>query len=66
MFIAANDRAGAPTLSAAFTAVGAFAFANTTSLDSALLVTLPPGAYTAQVNGVNNTTAVALVEVHEK
>jgi hypothetical protein len=24
-----------------------------------------PGSYTAQVNGVNNTTGVALVEIYE-
>lgn len=33
--------------------------------DAAMIVTLPPGAYTAQVNGNNNTTGVALVEVYE-
>jgi len=36
-----------------------------TSLDAVLLVTLPPGIYTAQVSGVNGTTGVALVEVYE-
>jgi hypothetical protein len=35
------------------------------SLDSALLLTLPPNAYTAQVSGVNGTSGVALVEVYE-
>jgi hypothetical protein len=33
--------------------------------ESALLVTLPPGAYTAIVSGKNNTTGVAIVEVFE-
>ncbi|PTY06220.1 hypothetical protein DB347_12290 [Opitutaceae bacterium EW11] len=32
--------------------------------DAVLLVTLQPGAYTAQVSGVNDTTGVALVEVN--
>jgi uncharacterized delta-60 repeat protein len=32
--------------------------------ESALLQTLPPGAYTAIVAGVNNTTGVALVEIY--
>ena len=44
--------------------VGAFAF-GATSVDSALLVNLAPGAYTAQVAGVGGTTGVALLEVYE-
>jgi len=40
-------------------------FAPGSPLESALLVTLPPGAYTAIVSGVNNTTGVAIVEVFE-
>jgi len=44
--------------------VGAFAFA-AGSADAALIVHLSPGAYTAQVSGVGNTTGVALVEVYE-
>ena len=35
------------------------------SKDSALLVTLPPGAYTAQVSDVNGATGVALVELYQ-
>jgi hypothetical protein len=46
----------------ACTKVSAFSV-SPTSKDSALLVTLVPGAYTAQVSGVNNTTGVALVEI---
>jgi YVTN family beta-propeller protein len=42
--------------------VGAFALANN---DSAVLVTLPPGNYTAQVTGANNATGIALIEVYE-
>jgi Zn-dependent metalloprotease len=34
-------------------------------LDSALLVSLPPGTYTAIVSGVNGGTGVALLEVYE-
>ncbi len=45
--------------------VGAFNWANPSSRDSALLVTLPPGAYTAQVSGASNDTGVALVELYE-
>jgi hypothetical protein len=59
-----NDWAGTAELTAAFANVGAFALP-ATSKDAALLVTLAPGNYTAQVAGVNGTTGVALVEVYE-
>jgi hypothetical protein len=63
--IATNDNwGGGPTLSAAFTQVGAFALpAN--SRDAAVVTTLSPGSYTVQVNGVGGTTGLALVEVYE-
>lgn len=60
-----NDWGGGAELTAAFTRVGAFALPSASSKDAALLVTLSPGNYTAQVSGVNNTTGVALVEVYE-
>jgi hypothetical protein len=47
-----------------FGSVGAFALA-TQSRDAALVATLPPGSYTAQVSGAGGTTGVALVEVYE-
>lgn len=43
---------------------GAFAFAHG-SKDSALLVTLQPGGYTANIESVSNTTGVALIEAYE-
>lgn len=46
------------------TRLAAFPFA-AGSRDAALLVTLPPGNYTAVVSGVNNTTGVALVEAYD-
>ena len=49
-------------LAAATTAVGAFAISGN---DSALVATLSPGAYTAQVSGVNNTVGVGLLEVYD-
>jgi hypothetical protein len=51
----------------AFTAasVGAFSWGASATPDSALLVTLPPGAYTAQVSGASGDTGVALIEVYE-
>jgi hypothetical protein len=36
----------------------------TDDLESAIVATLPPAAYTAIVRGVNGTTGVALVEVY--
>ena len=39
--------------------------APTNDLESAILVTLPPGPYTAILRGNNNTTGVALVEVYD-
>ena len=63
--IEANDNwGGGAALAAAFARVGAFALP-VGSRDAALLATLPPGAYTAQVSGVGGTTGVALVEVYE-
>ncbi len=44
--------------------VGAFPLPEN-SRDSALLVTLPAGAYTIQVAGANGTTGLALVEIYE-
>ena len=47
-----------------FTKVGAFQL-ETTEWDSALLITLPPGVYSAQVSGRNGETGVVLLEVYE-
>ena len=44
--------------------VGAFAL-DPNSKDAAMVVTLSPGAYTAQVSGVNNGTGIALLEVYD-
>ena len=49
---------------AAETSVGAFELTYGND-DTALLVTLPPGTYTAQVAGQDGTTGVALTEVYE-
>jgi len=55
---------GTAALQAAFDAVSAFALP-TTSADAAVLVTLPPGAYTAEVSGANGSTGVALLEMYD-
>jgi septal ring-binding cell division protein DamX len=44
--------------------VGAFALTSG-SADCALIASLPAGAYTVQVSGLNSTTGVALAEVYE-
>ena len=54
---------GGANLVQAFASVGAFSLA-TNSADAAILVTLPPGAYTAEVSGVNGATGVGLAEVY--
>ena len=51
-------------LAATFQSVGAFPL-ETGSRDAALLTTLPPGSYTAQVSGVAGGTGEALVEIYE-
>ena len=51
-------------LEATFAKVGAFAF-QPNSKDACLMLTLPPGGYTAKVGGEGGVTGVALVEVYE-
>lgn len=61
-----NDNwGGSVALSAVGSRVGAFGLTNVNSKDSMLLVTLPPGGYTAQISGVADTTGIALIEVYE-
>jgi hypothetical protein len=66
--IASNDNWGdngqTSTLQAVFNSAGAFPFV-TGSKDAALVVRLPPGAYTVVVSGVNGGTGVVLVEVYD-
>jgi hypothetical protein len=51
-------------ISAASQSVGAFPFLED-SVDSAAVVSLPPGRYTMRVYGADGTTGVALAEVYE-
>jgi outer membrane protein assembly factor BamB/subtilisin family serine protease len=51
-------------LQTAMASVGAFDLP-TGSKDAAILITLDPGAYTAVISGVGDTTGVALAEVYE-
>ena len=61
--VATNDN-WSPSLQPSFDLTGAFAIDNL-SLDAALVVTLPPGAYTAQVSGADGGTGQAIVEIYE-
>jgi hypothetical protein len=55
---------GDPLLMSAATSVGAFSWGASGTPDSAVLVTLPPGDYTAEVSGSSGDTGVALIEVY--
>jgi hypothetical protein len=46
-------------------AIRASGYAPGNPMESAMIVSLPPGNYTAIVRGVNNTTGVGLVEVYD-
>lgn len=54
----------AAQLAAVFTQVGEFPL-TAGGKDAALLLALPPGAYTVHLSGVSNTTGVALIEIYE-
>jgi hypothetical protein len=60
-----NSWGGDSQIASVASSVGAFAWPNPASHDSALLVTLPPGAYTALVAGASGDTGIALVEIYE-
>lgn len=64
--VAENDNwGGNNTTATVFNTVGAFPLSAPTSRDAALVVTLQPGTYTAQVTGAGGTTGVALIEIYE-
>jgi hypothetical protein len=56
---------GSAQIAMAAARVGAFPWGSAPTADSAILVTLPPGDYTAQVAGASGDTGVALLEVYE-
>jgi hypothetical protein len=63
-----SPAAGQPALREAAQKVGAFALLESRSnsgLDSAMLMTLQPGNYTAKVSGFEGASGVALVEIYE-
>ena len=61
---AVQASATAAEITAANALTGAFPFAQG-STDAALIVTLAPGAYTAQVSSVTGATGTALIEIYE-
>ena len=66
-----SPAAAMPVLRAAAVQVGAFALRETrnrvtrSGLDAVMLITLPPGAYTAQMSGLDGGTGIGLVELYE-
>lgn len=64
--IASNSGwSGNPEVAAAISSTGAFPWTSSSSHDAAILITLPPGSYTANVAGQSGDSGVALVEVYE-
>jgi hypothetical protein len=61
---AQQSTASAAEITAAGQSVGAFVLGAGTK-DAALIITLAPGAYTAQVSGANGGTGAAIVEIYE-
>ena len=59
-----DDWGGSPEMSAASAQVFAFALPDH-SLDAVILITLPPGLYSAHLLGSGQTTGVGLIEVYE-
>jgi hypothetical protein len=57
--------AGDPQIAATAASTGAFAWGDPLSADSALLVSLEPGAYTAEISGASGDTGLALVEIYD-
>ena len=56
---------GDPQIASTAASVGAFSWGPVATQDSAILVTLPPGAYTAVVSGASGDTGIGLIEVYE-
>jgi hypothetical protein len=56
---------GNTEIASAAESVGAFSWGSSATPDSALFLTLPPGAYTAQIAGASGDTGISLLEVYE-
>ncbi|MGH7943750.1 MAG: hypothetical protein ACREF9_01870, partial [Opitutaceae bacterium] len=60
-----DDWGGNALLASIGASVAAFPVTDPSSKDAMIVVTLPPGAYTAQVSGVENTIGTVLIEAYE-
>lgn len=60
-----KDNGNASAIASAITKVKATPFAKTDTASAALLVTLPPGAYTFSVNGAASGKGIVLIEVYD-
>jgi hypothetical protein len=56
---------GDPQIASAAASAGAFSWGSAATADSAILITLQPGAYTAQVSGASGDTGLGLVEIYD-
>jgi hypothetical protein len=56
---------GDPQIAAAAASVSAFPFVSSSSLDSAVLITLAPGTYTAVVSSASGGGGIVLEEIYE-
>ena len=56
---------GSAAITIANSATGAFQFSSPTSKDSAVVITLQPGAYTVQATSASGAAGVTLIEVYE-
>jgi len=66
LVLASNSGWGGDTaITAANIASGAFQFSSSNSKDSAVLLTLQPGAYTVQAASASGVSGVTLIEVYE-
>lgn len=64
--IDANDNWGGDAqLTAVMASVGAFPLSGPATKDAVLLITLPPGAYSARISDANGGAGTAIVEVYE-
>lgn len=59
-----DDWSDEPGVASASAAAGAFPL-HDSSYDAAIVMTLPPGLYSAHVSGLNGSTGEALIEVYE-
>jgi len=57
--------AGDASIATIASTIGAFPYASSTSKDSAVLITLAPGSYTAQASSSSGTSGTTIVEVYE-